>query len=85
MLGCLDILSPEELEHLEIPMREDSSTPVKKVVYISENDIPFSGGNNSLSQELTEAPRFNSFTGSQTLDQRAKSFKVISCIFVLKL
>ncbi|TQE12999.1 hypothetical protein C1H46_001374 [Malus baccata] len=73
---CLDILSPEELEHLEIPMREDSNTPVKKVVYISENDNPFSGGNNSLSQEHTEAPRFNSFAGSQTLDQRAKSFKV---------
>lgn len=82
ILGCLKILSPEELEHLEIPVREEANSPVSKVLYISENDTPFLGGNNTLSQEHTDATRFNLFTGSQTLDQRSKTFKVISYIFV---
>ncbi|CAN6561791.1 unnamed protein product [Malus baccata var. baccata] len=73
---CLDILSPEELEQLEIPVREESDSPVKKVLYRSENDTSFLGGNNSLSQGQPEATRFNSFTGTQTLDQREKLFKV---------
>ncbi|PQQ16628.1 uncharacterized protein Pyn_35949 [Prunus yedoensis var. nudiflora] len=69
---CLKILSPEELEHLEIPVREEANSPVSKVLYITENDTPFLGGNSTLSQEHTEATRFNLFTGSQTLDQRSK-------------
>ncbi|BBG96430.1 Protein of unknown function D [Prunus dulcis] len=73
---CLKILSPEELEHLEIPVREEANSPVSKVLYISENDTPFLGGNSTLSQEHTDATRFNLFTGSQTLDERSKTFKV---------
>ncbi|PQQ02091.1 hypothetical protein Pyn_11078 [Prunus yedoensis var. nudiflora] len=56
---CLKILSPEELEHLEIPVREEANSPVSKVLYISEIDTPFLEGNSTLSQ------------GNSTLSQEA--------------
>ncbi|XP_061997346.1 probable hexosyltransferase MUCI70 [Rosa rugosa] len=73
---CLQILPPEELEHLEIPVREDATSPVKKLLYRTENDGPLLGGYNTRSEEHTEATRFNLFTGNQTLDQRGEMFKV---------
>ncbi|CAN6847633.1 unnamed protein product [Brassica oleracea] len=36
--GCLKLLPPEELEHLDILERKDSSSPVKKLVYLSGAD-----------------------------------------------
>ncbi|KAL6124998.1 hypothetical protein ACLB2K_077506 [Fragaria x ananassa] len=74
---CLPILPPEELEHLEVPLRKDSSSTVKKLVYRTENDDPpLLGGYNSMSEEHTDVTRFNMFTGNQTLDQRGEMFKV---------
>lgn len=73
---CLKLLPPEELEHLGIPMGEESTSPVDKVLYLSENDTASLEGNAALSQQRTEGTRFNLFTGNQTLDQRAKSFKM---------
>ncbi|KAF3446259.1 hypothetical protein FNV43_RR11438 [Rhamnella rubrinervis] len=73
---CLKLLPPEELEHLDIPQRKESTSPVNKVVYISENDSPFLRGTTTQSGQHTEATRFNLFTGNQTLDQRDTSFKV---------
>ncbi|XP_040996664.1 probable hexosyltransferase MUCI70 [Juglans microcarpa x Juglans regia] len=72
---CLKLLPPEELEHLDVPVGEESTSPVNKVLYISENDTLSLVGNTALSQHRTEATRFNLFTGNQTLDQRDKSFK----------
>lgn len=80
--GCLKLLPPEELEHLDVPVGEESTSPVNKVLYISENDTPSLVGNTALSQHRTEATRFNLFTGNQTLDQRDKSFKVRSFILI---
>ncbi|XP_061996313.1 uncharacterized protein LOC133714248 isoform X2 [Rosa rugosa] len=73
---CLQILPPEELEHLEIPVREAATSPVKKLLYRAENDGPLLGGYNTRSEEHTEATRFNLFTGNQTLDQRREMFQV---------
>ncbi|XP_061989345.1 probable hexosyltransferase MUCI70 [Rosa rugosa] len=74
---CLPILPPEQLEHLEIPVLQDSTSPVKKLIYTTENDAPLLGRRyNTLSQEHTDATRFNLFTGNQTLDQRGEMFKV---------
>lgn len=73
---CLKILSPEDLQYLDIPVGENPATSVKNVVYISENDAAYVGGNLTLSQQHTEATRFNLFTGYQTFVQREKSFKV---------
>ncbi|XP_065847525.1 probable hexosyltransferase MUCI70 [Euphorbia lathyris] len=73
---CLKLLPPEELQTLDIPIHDKFRSPVKNVVYISEGDIQHGGGNGTLSQLRTEGTRFNLFTGAQTLDQRAKSFKV---------
>ncbi|KAF2324489.1 hypothetical protein GH714_014784 [Hevea brasiliensis] len=73
-IGCLKLLPPEELQHLEIPMHDESS-PVKNVVYISEK-AQHEGGNSTLSQLRSEGTRFNLFSGEQTLDQRERSFKV---------
>ncbi|XP_015884715.3 probable hexosyltransferase MUCI70 [Ziziphus jujuba] len=73
---CLKLLSPEELEHLDIPSGNESPIPVSRVVYMSENDSPFISGAAILSGQHTEATKFNLFTGNQTLDQRDNSFKV---------
>lgn len=78
--GCLKLLPQEELEHLDIPVDEGSTGPVNKVLYISERDSLELEGSTVLSSQLTETTRFNLFTGNQTLDQREKSFKVISFI-----
>lgn len=80
--GCLKLLPPEELEHLGIPMGEESTSPVNKVLYLSENDTASLEGNAALSQQRTEGTRFNLFTGNQTHDQRAKSYKVMSFILI---
>ncbi|GLT70491.1 hypothetical protein SLA2020_425670 [Shorea laevis] len=69
---CLKLLPPEELEHLGLPDGEESTSPVKKVLYISENDTPFLEENTTLFQQHTGATRFNLFTGNQTIDQREK-------------
>ncbi|CAF2046364.1 unnamed protein product [Brassica napus] len=36
--GCLKLLPPEELEHLDILERKESSSPVKKLVYLTGTD-----------------------------------------------
>ncbi|XP_024027771.1 uncharacterized protein LOC21404106 [Morus notabilis] len=74
---CLKILPLEELENLDVPSSKESNSPVNKVIYISENDTEFLGGNNDvLSRQDTQATRFNLFTGNQTLYWRETSFKV---------
>ncbi|XP_044510064.1 probable hexosyltransferase MUCI70 [Mangifera indica] len=73
---CLKLLPPDQLEHLDPPVNEDSTSHVKKVVYFSETVITDGGGNNTFSQHQSEGTRFNLFTGNQTFDQREKSFKV---------
>ncbi|KAF2309951.1 hypothetical protein GH714_005759 [Hevea brasiliensis] len=72
---CLKLLPPEELQHLEIPMHDESNL-VKNVVYISEKDAQHEEGNSTISKLSTDFTRFNLFTGYQTLDQRESSFKV---------
>lgn len=78
--GCLKLLPYEELQHLDIPIHDNFSGPVKNVVYISEKDTRHIGENITLSGQHTEGTRFNLFTGHQTFDQRERSFKVISYI-----
>lgn len=78
--GCLKLLPPDQLEHLDLPVNEKSRSHVKKVVYFSENVILDVGGNNTLSRQESEGTRFNLFTGNQTFDQREKSFKVMRAI-----
>ncbi|XAR61814.1 hypothetical protein NMG60_11016337 [Bertholletia excelsa] len=73
---CLKLLPVEELEQLDIPTDKELSSPIKKVVYISENNTPYVEGSTTISQQHMEATRFNLFTGNQTLEQRAKSFEV---------
>ena len=85
LLGCLKLLPPEELEHLDIPVEEESSGPVNQVLYASGSDASFVGGNATLSQQRTELTRFNLFTGNQTLEQRDTSFEVISSFSFLNL
>lgn len=74
---CLKLLPPEKLEHLDIPMEEESSSfPVGEVLYMSGGEESFVGGNVALSQLRTEGMRFNLFTGNQTFNERDKSFEV---------
>ena len=54
MSGCLKLLPPEELEHLDILERKDSSSPVKKLVYLSGADSSSPVSGNGI--------RFNLFT-----------------------
>lgn len=73
---CLKLLPPEELQHLDIPQDKETTSPIKRLIYLSENDTPYVEGNITVSQQHTEATRFNLFTGNQTLEQRDKSYKV---------
>ncbi|KDP38449.1 hypothetical protein JCGZ_04374 [Jatropha curcas] len=73
---CLKLLPHEELQHLDIPIHDEFSSPVKNVTYISEKDPQHGGGNSTLSRLRAEGTRFNLFTGDQTFDQRERSFKV---------
>ncbi|KAE8706791.1 hypothetical protein F3Y22_tig00110388pilonHSYRG00264 [Hibiscus syriacus] len=77
---CLKLLPAEELQHLDISEDEEStiSSPVKRLVYISDHQTPHGhgGGDSTLSLQRTNVTRFNLFTGNQTFDEREKSFKV---------
>ncbi|KAL9673274.1 hypothetical protein QQ045_029529 [Rhodiola kirilowii] len=73
---CLKILPPEKLEYFDIPSVKKPSSPVEKVVYLSDADRAFVDDNATLSKEHAEASRFNLFTGYQTLEERRHSYKV---------
>ncbi|XP_047321557.1 probable hexosyltransferase MUCI70 [Impatiens glandulifera] len=64
---CLDLLPERELQLLDIPPERESSDTIKEIMYLSDINMAYVEQNN--------ASRFNLFTGSQTLDQREKSFK----------
>lgn len=81
--GCLNLLPPEQLEQLDLPANEESKSSVKKLVYLSDNNLPYVGGNTTFSRQLSEGSRFNLFTGDQTFDQREKSFKVMNNILTV--
>ncbi|XP_043713697.1 probable hexosyltransferase MUCI70 [Telopea speciosissima] len=73
---CLKLLPSEQLQHLDIPSGEEPTLPVKRLVYKSDIDSSYVGGNATVLQKHTEATRFNLFTGYQTLHEREQSFKV---------
>ncbi|KAK8601193.1 hypothetical protein V6N12_051035 [Hibiscus sabdariffa] len=73
---CLKLLPAEELEHLELPLNEESSNNlVKRLVYISDQDTTFREGKSTLPWQRVNDTRFNLFTGSQTIDEREESFE----------
>ncbi|TYI75567.1 hypothetical protein E1A91_D06G014500v1 [Gossypium mustelinum] len=74
---CLKILPAEELEHVELPLTEESSSNlVKRLVYLSDQGTPYGAGDSTDSWQRINDTRFNLFTGHQTMDEREKSFKV---------
>jgi len=81
--GCLKLLPPEKLEQLEIPVEEESSLPIGKVLYMSATDASLIGGNAILSQLRAEDTSFNLFTGNQTFEERDRSFEVISAAYII--
>ncbi|KAH0859027.1 hypothetical protein HID58_087288 [Brassica napus] len=72
---CLKLLPPEELEHLDILERKDSSSPVKKLVYLTGTD-------SSSPVRVNGTTRFNLFTGNQTFAERENSFQVSETVSV---
>ncbi|KAJ1393211.1 hypothetical protein SESBI_35175 [Sesbania bispinosa] len=78
---CLKLLPLEKLEQLDIPVAEESSFPLGKILYMSESDASSVGGNATLSQLRAEGTRFNLFTGNQTFEERDKSFEVMSYFY----
>ncbi|KAF2532188.1 hypothetical protein F2Q70_00029176 [Brassica cretica] len=66
--GCLKLLPPEELEHLDTLERKESSSTVKKLVYLT--------GADSSSPVRGNMTCFNLFTGNQTFAERESSFQV---------
>ncbi|XP_077233575.1 DNA-directed RNA polymerase subunit beta (DUF616) [Tasmannia lanceolata] len=73
---CLKILPSKEIKYLEFPMDTEPDFPVKRVLYKSDNNAPYRGGDSALLRQYANATRFNLFTGDQTLHEREKSFKV---------
>ncbi|KAI3946088.1 hypothetical protein MKX01_024844 [Papaver californicum] len=69
---CLELLPPEALEHLDIPVRGHASSDVKKVIYKTDPEA----GNTTVFQRNADTTRYNLFTGNQTLYEREQSFKV---------
>lgn len=69
----MKLLSPEELEKLAFPNQRESTKPLKKVMYIQEDDANNSEGNSAVSQQRLETTRFNLFTGYQTVELRDQS------------
>ncbi|KAI3922020.1 hypothetical protein MKX01_005709 [Papaver californicum] len=69
---CLELLPPEALEHLDIPVRGHASSHVKIVSYKSDPEA----GNITMFQRNADTTRYNLFTGNQTLYEREQSFKV---------
>lgn len=80
MSGCLKLLSPEELELLEIPNDMDSRSPIKELMYTTDTDVASKDRKFNLSTVYMEGARFNLFTGNQTLEQREQNFKVMDHI-----
>lgn len=76
--GCLDLLPPEELEHLDIPKGMDAKSPIKELVYVSEPERMDKERMSNLSVDYLGGARFNLFTGNQSLEQREQQFKVPS-------
>lgn len=74
MVGCLKLLPPEELEHLDILEHKDSGSPVKRVVYLTDTDVSM-GEKKAVRVNGT---RFNLFTGNQTFAERENSFQVMT-------
>ncbi|XWS40357.1 hypothetical protein CRYUN_Cryun18bG0134100 [Craigia yunnanensis] len=74
--SCLKLLAQEEPDNLEIPSMVTPSFPVKRVMYISEGDGSYIGGNITLPPQPSESTRFNMFTGYQTIHQREQNYKV---------
>lgn len=77
LTACVKFLDPEKLQNLELPELPETNMTVKEVVYRSsllhiKDDVP------------TESPRFNSFTGYQTLTEREESFKVKFSAFLFQ-
>lgn len=68
--GCLKLLPPEELQHLDIPIRKEPVGPIKELVYVSETD----GVQSRPQMDIT---RSNLFTGNQSLEQREQSFNSV--------
>lgn len=82
--GCLKILPPEEIQFLNIPNTKETSGPIKKVVYISENNAFSESITEGAISQRNEVTRFNLFTGNQTFDQKDRSFEVMSLPLYLK-
>ncbi|XP_051149828.1 probable hexosyltransferase MUCI70 [Andrographis paniculata] len=72
---CLKLLPLEELERLEIPNDEETSSPIKELVYAMEPYRVGEEGKLNL-PPYSNSTRFNLFTGNQTLEQREESFKI---------
>uniref|UniRef100_A0A1J3D3P7 TOD1/MUCI70 glycosyltransferase-like domain-containing protein n=1 Tax=Noccaea caerulescens TaxID=107243 RepID=A0A1J3D3P7_NOCCA len=75
---CLKLLPPEELENLDVLDRKDSSSPVKKLVYLTDTDTSM-GEKKAVRANGT---RFNLFTGNQTFAERENSFQVSETVSV---
>jgi len=73
VVGCLKLLPPEELEHLDILERKDSGSPVKRVVYLTDTDVSVG----EMRGVRGNGTRFNLFTGNQTFAERENSFQVM--------
>ncbi|KFK31832.1 hypothetical protein AALP_AA6G164200 [Arabis alpina] len=73
---CLKLLPPDELENLDILEHRDSSSPVKKVVYLTDAAM------DEKKAVRVNGTRFNLFTGNQTFAERENSFQVSGTVSV---
>lgn len=73
------MLGPEKLQKLEFPPSAEPNVPLKRVVYKSDSVELLAADNATVLPQYAGVSRFNLFTGNQTLHERGKSFKVLSC------
>lgn len=81
--GCLELMSPEEMQLLRFPPEKNTDSPLNKsLVFRSGSEESLMDANGTRLWSYSEGTRFNLFTGNQTLLERKESFNKVICYFI---
>ncbi|KAJ0437275.1 hypothetical protein HanHA300_Chr16g0600161 [Helianthus annuus] len=77
---CLKLLPPEELQRLDLQLNEYSSVPIKKVIYVSDKDMPYDTNSQQESGTTSNSGGFTISNEDKSYLQTCKSV-VSTCAF----
>lgn len=77
--GCLELLSPEEMQLLQFPPNKNTDSLLNKsLMFRSGPEESLTDANGTRLWSFSEGTRFNLFTGNQTLIERKESFNKVN-------